>query len=60
MSLFNLLTVEVFEKADSIPRVGDLWILFATSSPFHRVRFFIVGIDVLFVIGDKIIKIKHS
>jgi hypothetical protein len=60
LSLSNPLTIEVFEGVDSIPRVGDLWIPIATSSPFHRVRFFILGIDVLFVIGDKIIRIEHS
>jgi hypothetical protein len=60
LSLSNLLTIEVFEGANSIPRVGDLWILIITSSPFHRVRFFIIGIDVLFAIGDKIIRIEHS
>jgi hypothetical protein len=47
----------VFEEVDSLPRVGDMWIPMATSSPFHCVRFFIPRIDVLFVVGDKIIKI---
>jgi hypothetical protein len=32
----------------------------ATSSPSHRMRFFILGIDVLFTIGDKIVRIVHS
>jgi hypothetical protein len=57
--LCNLLTIEVFEGANSIPKVGDLWIAIATSSPFQCVRFFILGIDVLFAISDKIIRIEH-
>jgi hypothetical protein len=60
VSLSNPLTIEVFEGVDSITRVGDLWIPIATSSPFHHVRFFILGIDVLFAIGNKIIRIEHS
>jgi hypothetical protein len=42
LSLSNLLTIDVFEGVGSIPRVGDLWILVITSSPFHHVRFFIL------------------
>ncbi len=52
LSLSNPLTIKVFEKVNSIPRVGDMWILMATSSPFHCVRFFISKIDVLFVVGE--------
>lgn len=59
LSLSNLLTIDVFQGAGSIPRVGDLWIPVITSSPFHHVNFCILGIDVLFGIGDKIIRIKH-
>jgi hypothetical protein len=54
------LTIEVFEKTNSVRRVGNLWIPITASSPFHRVRFFIPGIDVLFFVGDKIVKIEHS
>jgi hypothetical protein len=50
----------VFEGLDSIPRVGNLWIPIVTSSSFHHVRFFILGIYVVFAIGDKIIRIEHS
>jgi hypothetical protein len=60
LSLFNLLTIEVFEEVDSTLRVGDMWILMATNSFSHRVRFFISIIDVLFVVGDKIVRIEHS
>jgi hypothetical protein len=55
-----MLIIDVFEKIYSIPRVGDLWIPIITSSPFHHARFFILGIDVLFGISDKIIRTKHS
>ncbi len=58
--LSNMLTIEMFEEIDLIPRVRDLWILVVTSSPSHHVRFFILRIDVLFVISDKIVRIEHS
>jgi hypothetical protein len=28
-------------------------------SPHHKVRFFFLGIDVLFVVGDKVVKVEH-
>jgi hypothetical protein len=53
------LTIEVFEEVDSIPRVGNMWVPMAASSPSHCVKFFILKIDVLFVVGDKILRIEH-
>ncbi len=37
-----------------------MWIPIAANSPFHSVRFFIPRIDMLFVVGDKIVEIEHS
>jgi hypothetical protein len=58
--LSNPLTIELFEEVDSIPRVGDMWILMAANSPSCCARFFIPRIDVSFVVGDKIVRIEHS
>jgi hypothetical protein len=56
----NLLNIEIFEEVNSIPRVGDLWLSIAVVSSSHQVRFFFPGIDTLFVVGDKVVKIEHS
>jgi len=52
----NLLNIGIFEEVDSIPRVGDLWVLIAAVSSSHRVRFFFPRIDTLF----DVVRIEHS
>jgi hypothetical protein len=34
-------------------------LLIATISPSHIIILFLPGIDVLFVVGDKVVKIEH-
>jgi hypothetical protein len=58
-SLSNPLNIELVEEVESIPKVGDLWLFIATVSPSHRIRFFLVGINALFVVGHKVVKIEH-
>lgn len=57
--LFNPLSIELQEIVEAIPKVGYLWLLVAIVSPHHQVRFFFLGIDVLFTIGDKVVKVEH-
>ncbi len=39
---------------------GEIWLPIATVSPFHLVRLFFLGIKMLFVVGDKVVRIEHS
>jgi hypothetical protein len=57
--LFNPLSIELHENVEAIPKIGYLWLLVAVVSPHHQVRFFFLGIDVLFTIGDKVVKVEH-
>lgn len=59
-SSFNLLSIELHEQVEAIPRVGDLWVPVATMFPHHQVRFFLPSIDKLFASGDKVIKVEHA
>jgi hypothetical protein len=56
---FNPLTIELHENVEIVPRIGDLWLLMAILSPHHKVRFFFLGIDVLFNAKDKVVRIEH-
>jgi hypothetical protein len=47
------------EIVEVVPKVGYLWLLVAVASPHHQVRFFFIRIDVLFAIGDKVVKVEH-
>jgi hypothetical protein len=38
--LSNPLNIESCEEVESVPRVGDLWLLVAAISLSHQVRFF--------------------
>jgi hypothetical protein len=58
--LSNPLNIESFEEVESVPRIGDLWLPVAAISPSHQVRFFFLGVDALFVVGDKMVRIEHS
>jgi len=55
--LFNSLSIENIE---AVPKVGNLCLHVATMSRHHQVRFFFPQIDVLFVVGDKVVRVKHS
>jgi hypothetical protein len=53
------LNIESFEQVESIPKIGDLWLPIVAVSPFHKIRFFSLRIDVLFAVGDKEVRIEH-
>jgi hypothetical protein len=48
----------VSNKTKKIPRVGDIWIHHSMRSLDHFTKFFIPGIEVLFEVGDKILRVE--
>jgi hypothetical protein len=48
------------ERQNSVPRLGDLWIPKSFVSPNHFPRFYIPGVEDLFQVGDRIIRVEHS
>ncbi len=56
----NPLTIELHENVEVVLRVGDLWLPMVAVSPHHKVRFFFPRIDVLFDVGDKVVKVEHA
>jgi hypothetical protein len=57
---FNPLTIELHENVEIMPRVRDLRLPMAFVSPHHKVKFFFPRIEVLFVVKDKVVRIKHT
>ncbi len=53
------MNIESFEEVESLPKVADLWLPIATIPPSHKIIFFLPRIDVLFVVGDKVVRIEH-
>jgi hypothetical protein len=53
-------TIELHENVEIVPRVGDLWLPMVVVSLHHKVMFFFSRIDVLFIIGDKVVKVEHA
>ncbi len=43
-----------------MPRLGDLWIPKSSVSPNHFPRFYIPGVEDLFQVGDRIVRVEHS
>ncbi len=48
------------ERQRSVPRLGDLWIPKSPVSPNHFPRFYIPGVEDLFQVGDRIVRVEHS
>jgi hypothetical protein len=48
------------EKVEAMVKVGDLWLHVAIASPHHQIRFFFLGINIFFFVGDKIIRVKYA
>lgn len=57
--LSSPLNIESFEEVESVPKVADLWLPIAAISPSHIIILLLLGIDVLFVVGDKVVRIEH-
>ncbi|CAN5976935.1 unnamed protein product [Sphagnum jensenii] len=55
------ITVEIAHKRQrSVPRLGDLWIPKSSVLPNHFPRFYIPGVEDLFQVGDRIVRVEHS
>jgi len=48
------------ERQSNVPRLGDLWIPKSSVLPNQFPRFYIPGVDDLFQVGDRIIRVEHS
>ncbi len=48
------------KRQSAIPRIGDIWVPKFEVSPNHFVRLFIRGIEDLFQVGDRLIRVEHS
>jgi hypothetical protein len=44
----------------NVPRLGNIWIPKSTPSANHFPRFYILGVENLFQIGDRIVRVEHS
>jgi hypothetical protein len=43
-----------------VPRLGDIWIPKSTPSANHFLGFYIPGVEDLFQVGDRIVRVEHS
>jgi hypothetical protein len=43
-----------------VPQLSDVWIPFSLISPNHFIRFFILGVEDLFLAKDWILKVENS
>ncbi len=48
----------VLDGAKEVFRVGDIWIPYFTRFVYHFTKFFIPKIEVLFQLGDKILRVE--
>jgi len=43
-----------------VPRLGDNWVPKSPVSPNHFPRFYIPGVEDLFQVGDRIVRVEHT
>jgi hypothetical protein len=48
------------ERQHSVPRLADIWIPKLVASPNHFVRLYVPGVEDLFQVGDRLLKVEHS
>ncbi len=48
------------DGAKEVPRVQNVWIPYSTRFLDHFTRFFILRIEIMFQLGDKILKVEAS
>jgi hypothetical protein len=48
------------ERRCNVPRLGDIWIPKSTPSANHFLGFYIPGVEDLFQVGDRIVRVEHS
>jgi len=51
---------EFAERQRSLPRLGDIWIPKSEVSPNHFVRLYIPGVQDLFQVGDRLLRVEHN
>jgi hypothetical protein len=48
------------ERQRSVPRLGDIWVPKSVVSPNHFTKFYILGVEDLFQVGDHLVRVEHS
>jgi hypothetical protein len=48
------------ERQRNVPRLGDIWIPKLAATPNHFVRLYIPGVEDLFQVGDRLLRVEHS
>ncbi len=48
------------ERQCNVPRLGDIWIPRTVPSANHFPRLYIPGVEDLFQVGDRIVKVEHG
>jgi hypothetical protein len=48
------------ERQNSVPRLGDIWVPKLAVSPNHFVKLYILGVEDLFQVGDRLLRVEHS
>jgi hypothetical protein len=43
-----------------VPRLGDIWVPKLAMSPNHFVRLYIPGVEDLFQVGDRLLRVENS
>ncbi len=52
-------TILAFEDKKYAPKLGDILIFVALRFEQHFIKLYILKMDEIFIIGDKIIRVKH-
>jgi len=52
--------LEFAERQRSVPRLGDIWIPRSEVSPNHFVRLYVHGVQDLFQVGDRLLRVEHN
>jgi hypothetical protein len=55
--LLNPMNIESQKKNEVVPKVRDSWIHVIVISPHHKMRFFFLKIDGLFVVRNNVIRV---
>ncbi len=54
------MTPSFAERQRNVPRLGDIWIPKFAVSPNHSAKFYIPGVEDLFQIGDRLVRVEHA
>jgi len=58
--IWRRVTSSLAERPRSVPRVRDVWIPKLAVSPNHFVRSYIPGVEDLFQVGNRLLRVEHS